>query len=420
MNNNTAYKKAQLPPNALRVGVDPHKRQHTIAIATSEARVLSKFKIVNDRQGFEELRRRCEQFRAQQGADSLIFAIEPGGHYWRNLGYFLLEHGDTFRLVNPFTLKRQRDGDDLTHRKNDYRDAEMAADLLGQGKYTWTTLPQGPYAELRQAHETYQQLREEIVRTKLQLTTALDGLFPEFVTVFKQLEGWTALTILRTCPNPVRMAALSAEAFVEQLRRQHGKHRLMQAKARALHARACRSVGIRASAEALTHSVQLLAERLAFLVGQGERAEAELSKLFHHFEESRYLLSLRGLGVVNAAGLLAHLGEIRQYSGVKQLSKLAGIIPTEDRSADRCSARTPMSKKGRRGLRAVLWRAVIALLRHNEVFAQYVKRLTERATKRHPLKKREAIGAAMNKLLRIVYALLKQRVLFDSNKAQDV
>src|SRR5574337_138775 len=119
MNNSTAYKLAQLPTNSLRVGVDPHKRQHTIVIRTAHAHVLSKFKIANDRQGWEELCRRCEQFRRQCGTERVIFAIEPGGHYWRNLGYFLLEHGDTFRLVNPLTLKRQRDGDDLTRRKTD-------------------------------------------------------------------------------------------------------------------------------------------------------------------------------------------------------------------------------------------------------------------------------------------------------------
>jgi len=152
MNNSTAYKLAQLPANILPVGVDPHKRQHAIVLRTPQAHVLSKFKIVNDRTGFEELHRRCEHFRQQTGAAQVIFAIEPGGHYWRNLGYFLQEHGETFRLVNPLTLKRQRDGDDLTHRKTDYRDAEKAAELLAEGKYTWTRLPAGKYAELRQAH----------------------------------------------------------------------------------------------------------------------------------------------------------------------------------------------------------------------------------------------------------------------------
>jgi transposase len=413
MNNSTAYKLAQLPANSLRVGIDPHKRQHTVVIRTAHAQILSQFRISNDRPGFETLRRRCEQFRQHAGADQVIYALEPGAHYWRNLAYYLHAQGDTFRLVNPLTLKRQRDGDDLTHRKNDYRDAAMAADLLGQGKYTWTRLPEGVYAELRQAHETYQRLVTETARVKLHLTTALDGLFPEFFQVFKSVEGRTALTVLRTCPNPEVIQTLTEAALVERLHAQHGAPRFMQAKVRALHARAARTIGLRAGATALTAEVQLLADRLTFLLHQRRQAEERLLGLLRQIPESALLLSIRGLGPVNAAGILAHIGDIRQYSGVKQLTKLAGLVPMEDRSAERRAARTPMSKKGRRGLRGVLWRAVVGLVRHNALFAAYVKRLCTRQAHAHPLHRREAWGAAMNKLLRIVYALLSKGEPFD-------
>ncbi len=415
MNNSIAYKLAQLPANSLRVGVDPHKRRHAIVIRTAEASVLSKFKIGNDRAGFEDLLRRCEQFRQESGTARFIFAIEPGGHYWRNLGYFLQEQQQTFRLINPFTLKRERDGDDLGRRKNDYRDAEKAADLLGQGKYTWTVLPTGHYAELRQAHETYQQLVEATAQVKLELTTAVDGLFPEFQQVFKQLDGYTALMVLRTCPQPASIAALTETAFVERVQTEQGEHRFMGAKVRALHKLAAKSVGLPAGAAALTQRVQLLAERLSFMVTQRDRAAAELQRWFDLCPESKFLRSLTGLGPINAAGLLAHIGPIDRYSSVKQLTKLAGISPSENSSADRPRGRTPMSKKGRAGLREVCYRSVIGLLRHNSVFAKYVKRLTKR--KAHPLKKREAIGAAMNKLLRVVYALLHKQEYFDPKKA---
>lgn len=418
MNNSTAFKLAQLPANSLRVGIDPHKRQHTVVIRTAQGQVLSKFQVTNDRAGFETLRRRCEQYRQQVGADQVVYAIEPGAHYWRNLAAYLHAHGETYRLVNPLTLKRQRDGDDLTHRKNDYRDAEMAAGLLSQGKYTWTRLPEGAYAELRQAHDSYQQLVTETARVKVQLTTALDGLFPEFFQAFKGVAGQTALTVLRTCPNPAVIQNMSEDAFVEHIRTQHLPRRLMQAKVRALHRQAAHTIGLSAGAEALAVEVQQLAERLSFMEQQRQQAEAYLVQRLHGLKESVWLLSMRGLGAVNAAGILAHVGDIHQYSSVKQLTKLAGVHPVENSSADHRSSRTPMSKKGRRGLRAVLWRAVVGLVRHNEAFAQYVERLCTRSAHDHPLLKREALGAAMNKLLRVVYALLHKGEGFDPQKAQ--
>src|SRR5690349_10027707 len=111
MNNSTLYKRTQLPANALWIGVDPHKKQHTICITDPAQTVLSKFQIPPGRSGFEELLRRSEQQRLAVGASQLVFGIEPGGHYWRTLAAFLHAREYEVRFINPFTLKRQRDGD---------------------------------------------------------------------------------------------------------------------------------------------------------------------------------------------------------------------------------------------------------------------------------------------------------------------
>ncbi len=57
--------------------------------------------------------------------------------------HFLDEHGIPFRLINPFTFKRRREGEDINRRKNDFRDAEMAAELVRTGKLVNTRLPYG-------------------------------------------------------------------------------------------------------------------------------------------------------------------------------------------------------------------------------------------------------------------------------------
>jgi hypothetical protein len=61
-------------------------------------------------------------------------------------------------------LKRRRDGEDLDRRKNDYRDAIMAAKLLRTGKFTDTQLPQGVYAELRAAFHAYHRVHSQQTR----------------------------------------------------------------------------------------------------------------------------------------------------------------------------------------------------------------------------------------------------------------
>jgi len=412
VHNSTAYKMAQLPPNVLRVGIDPHKHDHAAVIMTAQAQVLAKFKVQNLRPGFESLLARCDQVSQQHGGLSYVFAIEAGAHYWRNLAQFLTDKGKDYHIINPFTLKRQRDGDDLVRRKNDYRDAQMAADLLGQGRYTWTTLPQGRYAELRAAFLWQQRLVADGARLKQELICALDGLFPEFQTVFKSVDGETALALLSIYPDPAQLAATPVADIIARLRTIFGGQRLSWGKIRAVHALAQTTVGLRDSAPSLSLVVQSLVNRLYDLMSERQQAEDHLMEILQRCPESRYLLSIHGLGAINAAGLLAHIGDISHFSSVKQLPKLAGIIPTEDSSAGHTVGAPHISKKGRPNFRLVLYRSALGLLRHNDVFKQYVTRLTERGAHSHPLKKKEAIVAAMNKLLRIVYAMLTKQEMF--------
>ncbi len=52
-------------------------------------------------------------------------------------------------------------------------------------------------------------------------------------------------------------------------------------------------------------------------------------------------------------------------------------------------------------------------MRHNADFRAWVKERQERPGKEHPLEKREAIGAASNRLLRLVYALVKNKTFYE-------
>ena len=54
---------------------------------------------------------------AKTGCRGVVSAIKTGGHYWRNLAYFLDERGIPFRFTNQFTLKR-RDKEAKVHKQS--------------------------------------------------------------------------------------------------------------------------------------------------------------------------------------------------------------------------------------------------------------------------------------------------------------
>ena len=419
MKNSAAKKLKQIPVGYLMVGVDPHKKKHAAAAMTQDYVVQSKFKFANSRTGFEEALERTKIEMVRTDCRGIIFAIETGGHYWRNFAYFLDERGIPFRLINQFTLKRRREGKDLNRRKNDYRDAEVAAQLLCSGEFTETKLPQGVYAELRAAYSSYRRLGKERTRITNLLKGLLDGLFPEFTEVFKDPCGHTAQSVLSTCPVPGVIAVMAEEEFIDTIRASH-RGRLMRRKLRALHYAARNSVGIEPGAQSVSTEISLMVEKFRLIDRQARRIEEVLIRLVDRTEEGKYLLSIIGLNYISVAGILAELGCFRSYQNVKQLIKMAGSNPTESESAGKRRNRTPMSKKGRPGLRYCGWTAVIPLLRHNPDFRAWAKRLRERPVYANPLNGREIVGAAINKLFRLAFTLVKKQTFYQVQQLAQV
>ena len=234
MKNTAAEKRKQIPKGYLVVGIDPHKKKHAAVAMTQDFTTHSKFKFDNSREGFEIALGRVRGEMVKAGCTGVFFAIETGGHYWRNLAYFLDEKGIPFRFINQFTLKRRREGKDINRRKNDYRDSEVAAQLLCTGEFTETKLQHGVYAELRAAYNAYRRLVKERTRIINLVKGLLDGLFPEFTQVFKNPCGQTALSVLSICSAPMVIAMMTEEEFVNTIKAGH-QGRLMRRKLRALH-----------------------------------------------------------------------------------------------------------------------------------------------------------------------------------------
>jgi transposase len=413
MENTLARKLKQVPEEYLIVGVDPHKKRHAAVAITQDFTVQAKSKFDNTREGLEMMLRQARMEMTKSVCRGVMFAIETGGHYWRNVAYFLDERGIPFRFINQYTLKRRREGKDLNRRKNDYRDAEVAAQLLCTGEFVESVIPQGIYAELRTAHNSYRRLVKERTRITNLIQGLLDGLFPEFVQVFKDPCGLTALSVLSTCPVPGVIAGMTEEEFVATIEASH-HGRLMRKKLRALHHTAEASIGIAAGAQSVSTEISFLVEKLKLIERHIGIIERTLIRLVDVTDEGKYLLSIRALNYIAVAGLLAELGCFKAYRSAKQMIKMAGSNPTESESAGKKGSRTPMSKQGRPVLRYCAWTAVIPMLRFNPDFRAWAKQRRERPVHANPLGGREIVGAALNRLLRLSFALVKSQTYYRS------
>jgi transposase len=124
------------------------------------------------------------------------------------------------------------------------------------------------------------------------------------------------------------------------------------------------------------------------------------------------LLSIVGVGNVTTAAVLGHLPDIKNFTHQNHVVAFAGLNPKQKLSGSSVHGKSSLSKVGCAALRKALFLPAMVALKHNPVF----KQLAERLTRNHK-SKMVIIGAAMRKLLVIIYGVLKSNEPFNPERA---
>lgn len=396
------------------VGVDVAKKKHHARMMdTWTGRECGHtFTFQNNITGFSRLLGRISRAREEIGAINIIVAMEPSGHYWKPLAWYLGDAGITVVLVNPYHVKRSKELDDNTPTKSDRKDAWVIANLAAEGRFFWCYLPRGVWAELRSLGQARRRQRARLSAARVALVALLDEYFPEFVDVFKNPLGKGALYILGRYPWPIDLRGLPVERVTHELK-QATSGRVGKTRAVQLLAAAWGSVGVTEGLNAARLRLgQVLAE-IQFWQGQLAQTEEAMARLLVATGVGEYLLSIPGVGVVTAAVFLGEVGDIGRYTDWRQLRRLAGYNLTENSSGQR-KGRTRISKRGRPGLRSILYQAAVILVAKNKEFSALYRYL--RTRRENPLAGPQALVAVACKLLRVIFALVKKREMYDPQK----
>ena len=122
------------------------------------------------------------------------------------------------------------------------------------------------------------------------------------------------------------------------------------------------------------------------------------------------LLTIPGIGFKTAARLLAEIKDISTFKSAAQLAAYAGVTPKHYCSGTSVNRKSLMSKTGNANLRRALYMPAVVAKRCNPIIHAFCERLI---AKGKPPK--VAVGAAMRKMLHIVYGVLKSGKPFDPN-----
>jgi len=258
---------------------------------------------------------------AEQGYKDNIVDMEPTGHYWLNLVQHLKQQDITCGVVNPLYMKRTKELDDNSPTKMAFKDARVIAKLVKDGRYVVPSLPQGVYAELREATKIRDHLSTDLRVVQGRMHNWLDRYFPEFLMVFKNWECKSAIQLLKLILLPAEIVQRSDEHLLEHMRQVAKRgaglrwiHRLKKA--------ARRSVSIVQGKELAKMELQLLLTQYESLQGQFTELHAKMNEFLEKIPNSKRLLAMKGLGRDIVVGLLTEVGDIQQYRHPRQISRL--------------------------------------------------------------------------------------------------
>jgi len=171
----------------------------------------------------------------------------------------------------------------------------------------------------------------------------------------------------------------------------------------------------------IRHSASMLLEEIRLLEARVAQVERELTQAARHSPACTLLLTVPGIGLLNATAIVAATsGDVTHFQDARHFASWFGITPREHSSGGtRHLGR--ISKRGDRYLRMLLTHAARSVLRAATVAREKGKVLTGvrewalavQARSNH----NKATCALANKLARICYATLRDHEVFDEAAA---
>jgi len=400
--------------HTLIVGVDIAKKTHWARMLDGRmgVEVDTAFNFKNNIEGFARLLGRISRAKERIGAENIVVAMEPSGHYWKPLAGYLSRAGIRVVIVNPYHVKKQKELDDNSPTKNDRKDALIIATLTWEGRFFRCYLPEGIWAELRGYTQSRWQQRGKLNAARNNLVAILDEYFPEYAEVFKDLLGKASVHILKHLPFPADIIKLTEEELVQQLK-VASNGRVGKKRAVLLLSKARESIGVREGLAAARLRLAHCLTEISFWQEQLAQTEAGMADTLALTGLADNLLSIKGVGVVTAASFLGEVGDPTRYEDWRQIRKLAGLNLTENSSGSR-KGKTGISKRGRPGLRNLLYQASLTLVAKNPEFKVLYQHL--RTRRENPLKGKQALVVIACKLLRVMFILAKENRLYDPEK----
>ena len=217
-------------------------------------------------------------------------------------------------------------------------------------------------------------------------------IFPEFKTLFSNIYGSSALSILKEYPSPQKLARAHSNKVAALI---HGR---CKCTADQLIEAARHTVGLKSDCYAFE-----LQDAIAELEHIQHRVDSYKAQIRHYVDElCPNLLSIPGVGYTTAGLIAGEIGDINRFHSTDSLVSFSGTDCTVYESGKYKAQHCIPSKKGSRYLRYALFQVARIIWQWDPTFKDYYEK--KAAEGKHYF---VIMGHIQKKVIRVIYSVMK-------------
>jgi transposase len=403
------------------VGIDVSSEKLDACFLTSDQDILLESTYSNDTLGALDIKEKLLSLNQEYDFKQIVIGMESTSMYsFHPAMYFQLDDDlqeiqAITTIEDPYRIKQYTKVFDED--KTDTVDAFMIADYLRIQRFANSPIREEKYLALQRLTRGRYQMVKQLVETKQHF---IENLSYKCNTLQKELReaelstsvfSATIMDLLTEDLSLDDIVNMPIEEFTSFLQKK-GKGRFKDPE--------LLGKTIKKAIRSSYRLGQVMDESIDSILGILVREIRGLEKAIKDFDkaiedlvqvipEYKCLTSIKGIGAVYAAGLLAEIGQIERFDDQTKLAKYAGLTWKRSQSGKRESERTPLSKKGTRYFRYYLVEAANSVKNNlPEYRAFYNKKYDETPKHKH----KRALVLTARKLVRLVDTLLRNRQLY--------
>jgi transposase len=403
--------------NCLYVGVDVSSKNFVYVIADTQGKFLSSPKTLpNNPTGAEKLKEIILLYAKENCSSCVKIGFEATSFYDFHLCEFFskIKKVEVYRF-NAYRISKFKKAFSEIN-KTDKTDCKIICDYMRVGKdLPPKYLGENPYSALQRLTRYRVHLVETITK---EINHLLGYVFLKFNGLlnsngFKRKTSHTFLSLLEGFEGPESIINKNEEELLKFIV-EKSKNRFTnpQEVLESIKSAARESYRLREELSGSVHFITAnIISNIRTLKKSIKEIDKEIERKLAQFPNT--LTSIKGIGKVFAAGIIAEIQDVNRFPSHNEVAKLSGLVWPEYQSGNFEKEKRYLYKRANKYLRYYIVEAANSVRKYEPRFRNYYLKKYQEAKFSHH---KRAIVFCARKLVRVIYVLLKEQKMYQPEK----